>query len=160
MRDLGERVRLIHELRELRGAEELPHRGHDWLGVDEIVRHGRRHLLVDAHLFLDGALHADETDAELVLEQLTHRTDAPVTEVVDVVDVADVLREPEQVLDDREEIARLEQALIERALEPSLVLSFSRPTREKSYFWRLKNMPWKRLRELSSVGGSPGRSRR
>ena len=43
---------------------------------------------------------------------------------------------------------------------PSLVLSLSRPTREKSYFCALRNMPSNRLREESSVGGSPGRMRR
>ena len=43
---------------------------------------------------------------------------------------------------------------------PSLVLSFSRPTREKSYFCGLRNMPSNRLREDSRVGGSPGRMRR
>jgi hypothetical protein len=57
--DLGERVGLIHELRELRGAEELADRGHDRLRVDEVVRHGRRHLLIHRHFFLDGAFHAD-----------------------------------------------------------------------------------------------------
>ena len=99
VRDLRERVGLIHELRELRGAEELADRGHDRLGVDEVVRHGRRHLLVDGHLFLDGALHADEADAELVLHQLADGADAAVAEVIDVVDHADVLAQLEQVAD-------------------------------------------------------------
>ena len=43
---------------------------------------------------------------------------------------------------------------------PSLVLSLSRPTREKSYFCALRNIPSKRFREESRVGGSPGRIRR
>jgi len=42
---------------------------------------------------------------------------------------------------------------------PSFVLSFSRPTREKSYFCGFRNIPSKRLREDSRVGGSPGRIR-
>ncbi len=45
-------------------------------------------------------------------------------------------------------------------LRPSLVLSLSRPTREKSYFCGFRNIPSKRLREESRVGGSPGRMRR
>src|SRR5262249_43269169 len=65
--DLRQRVRLIHELRQLRGSEELANGGHHRLGVDQVVRHGRRHFLVHAHLFLDGAFHADQPDAELVL---------------------------------------------------------------------------------------------
>ena len=45
-------------------------------------------------------------------------------------------------------------------LRPSLVFSLSRPTREKSYFCGLRNMPSNRFREESRVGGSPGRMRR
>ena len=43
---------------------------------------------------------------------------------------------------------------------PNFVFNFNRPTREKSYFWALKNMFSNSVRELSSVGGSPGRIRR
>jgi hypothetical protein len=54
----------------------------------------------------------------------------------------------------------VQDLLVERRVQPSLVFSFSRPTREKSYFCGLKNMFSKSDRELSSVGGSPGRRRR
>src|SRR5262249_53348704 len=37
--DLRQRIGLVHELRQLRGAEELAHRGRCWLGVDQILRH-------------------------------------------------------------------------------------------------------------------------
>src|ERR1700677_4633214 len=99
VRDLRQWVGLVHELRELRGAEELTNRGHDWLGVDEVVRHRGRHLLVDRHLFLDGALHADKADTELVLHQLTDGANAAVAKVIDVVDGADVFAQLEQVAD-------------------------------------------------------------
>ena len=113
VRDLRERVGLVHELRELRGTEELADRGHDRLGVDEVVRHRRRHLLVDAHLFLDGALHADEADAELVLHQLADSAHAAVAEVIDVVDDADVLAQLEQVADGPVEVLGRQRALVE-----------------------------------------------
>ena len=67
VRDFGERVRLIHELRQLRRTKEFADRSHDRLGVDQVMRHRCRHFLVHAHLFLDGALHADQANAELVL---------------------------------------------------------------------------------------------
>ena len=92
VRDLGERVGLVHELRQLRRPEELANRGHDRLRVDQVVRHGGRHFLVDRHLLLDGALHADQADAELVLEELADRADAAVAEVIDVVHVRRVRR--------------------------------------------------------------------
>ncbi len=113
VRDLRQRVGLVHELRELRRTEELADRGHDRLGVDEVVRHGRRHLLIHAHLFLDGALHADEADAELVLHQLADRANAAVAKVIDVIDVADVLAQLEQVTDGAVEVLRRQRALVE-----------------------------------------------
>src|SRR5439155_980685 len=83
VRDLRQRVGLVHELRELRRPEELANRGHHRLRVDEVVRHRRRHFLVDRHLLLDGALHPDQPDAELVLEELAHGADAAVAPVID-----------------------------------------------------------------------------
>src|SRR5579864_8694263 len=113
VRDLGERVGLIHELRQLGRSEKLADRGHHRLGVDQVVRHRRRHFLVHAHLLFDGAFHADQADAELVLHQLADRAHAPVAEVIDVVDRADVLTQLQQVRDGCVEIVRIEGALVE-----------------------------------------------
>ena len=66
------------------------------------------------HLFLDGALHADQADAELVFQQLAHRADAAVAEVIDVVHRADALAQLQQVLDGVVEVFRIERALVER----------------------------------------------
>src|SRR6185436_16250694 len=120
VRDFGQRIRLIHELRELRGTEELLDRRDDGLGVDQVVRHGRVDVLMDRHLLFDGALHAHEADAELVLEQLADCTDAAVTEVVDVIDAADVLAQAEQVVDDDVEIFRRHGLLRDRRLKVEL----------------------------------------
>src|SRR5690606_16562519 len=81
------RVGLVHELRELAGAEELAHRGRRRLGVDQVMRHHG----VDvhrAHALADRTLHAQQADAVLVLHQLADRPDAAVAEMVDVVDLA------------------------------------------------------------------------
>ena len=164
VRDLRQRVGLVHELRQLRRSEELADRGHHRLGVHQVVRHRRRHFLVHAHLFLDGAFHADQADAELVLQQLAYRAHAAVAEVIDVVHRADVLAQLQQVLDGarRNHPApacgcrgwwRLRDS-------NSLMLNFRRPTREKSYFRESKNIPWNSDVAVSSVGGSPGRSLR
>ena len=120
VRDLGERVGLVHELRELRRPEELANRGHDRLRVDQVVRHRRRHFLVDRHLFLDRALHADQADAELVLQELADRADAAVAQVIDVVHVLRVLPQLELVLDDLVEVLRVQDLLVERRVQPEL----------------------------------------
>ncbi len=118
--DFTQRVGLVHELAELRRAEELADCRHNRLGVHQVVRHGRGHFLVHAHLFLDGALHADQADAELIFEQLAHRANAAVAEMVDVVDDADVFPQLEQILDRGNEIRRIQRAVIQRRVQAHL----------------------------------------
>ena len=119
VRDLRQRVGLVHELRKLARPEELADGGHHRLGVHQVVRHGRGHFLVDRHLFLDGALHAHQADAELVFQQLAHRAHAAVAQVIDVVHRADAPAQLQQVLDGGAEIFRIERALVERRWRPS-----------------------------------------
>ena len=120
VRDLGERVGLVHELRQLRRPEELANRGHDRLRVDQVVRHGGRHFLVDRHLLLDRALHADEADAELVLEQFADRPHAAVAKVIDVVHVGGIPPQLQLVLDDLVEVLRVQDLLVERRVQLEL----------------------------------------
>src|SRR4029453_16427267 len=69
---------------ELAAAEELLHRCHDRADVDEGVR--RRLVdLLDRHALADDALHAEQADAERVLDQLAVGADPAVAEMVDVV---------------------------------------------------------------------------
>ena len=84
------------------------------------MRHRGRHFLVDRHLFLDRALHADQTDTELVLEELADGTDAAVAQVIDVVHVLRVLPQLQLVLDDLVEVLRVQDLLVERRVHPEL----------------------------------------
>ncbi len=103
VRHFGQRVGLIHELRKLRRAEEFAHRGDRGLRVDQVVRHHRRH--VDRrHALLDRALHAEQADAILVLEQFADRTHAAVAEIVDIVDLALAVLQVHQFLDHGEDV--------------------------------------------------------
>ena len=108
--DLGERVGLVHELRQLRGAEELAHRRGRGLRVDQVLRHDgvdldRRHAL------LDRPLHAQEADAILILHQFADRAHPPVAEMVDVVDLAAAVAQVHQRLDHREDVVLAQRAL-------------------------------------------------
>ena len=87
VRDFRQRVVLVHELRQLRGAEELLDRGGHRLGVDQFLR-GQAFALGERQALLDGALDADQADAEHVLGHFADRTHAAVAQVVDVVDGA------------------------------------------------------------------------
>ena len=107
--DLGERIGLVHELRELRGAEELAHRRRRRLGVDEVLRH--HGVDVDrAHALLDGALHAQQADAVLVLHQLADRAHPAVAEMVDVVDLALAVAQVDEGLDHAEDVLLAQHA--------------------------------------------------
>ena len=82
--EAGQRVGLVHELAELRGAEELLDRGDDGTDVDQGLRRDRLDVL-GGHALAHDPLHARQADAHLVLDELAHRAHPAVAEVVDVV---------------------------------------------------------------------------
>ena len=95
--DLGERVVLVHELRQLAGTEELFHCRSHWLGIDQVLRHqafafGHRQTLFDRTLY------THQTNAELVLGHFAYATNTTVTQVVDVVDDAFTITDVDQSL--------------------------------------------------------------
>ena len=101
--ELGERVRLIHELAQLRAAEELLHRGNHWAHVDERARCCLV-VFLNGHALLDHALHAQEANTEGVLDQLTVCAHAAVAKMVGDVAMRAALVGDDEVADDRGEI--------------------------------------------------------
>jgi hypothetical protein len=85
--NLRQRVCLVHELRQLRGTEELAHRSRRRFCIDQVVRHDGVDL-DRAHALADRPLHAQQSDAILVFHQLADRADPAVAEMIDVVDLA------------------------------------------------------------------------
>ena len=84
MRNLGQRIGLVHELRQSVGAEEGVDDRRNGLGVDQV--YGREGLVVtDIHTFADGTCHTRQTDTELVVELLADGTYATVAQVVNVI---------------------------------------------------------------------------
>ena len=83
----GQRVGLVHELRELRRAEELLERRDHRADVDDRLRRDGVDVL-GAHPLADDALHPVEADAEGLLDELADRAQAPVAEVLVLVEVA------------------------------------------------------------------------
>ena len=129
-----ERVRLLHELRQLRGAEELLQRGHDGTDVDDRLRRDRVDVL-GRHPLADDALHAVETDPERLLDQLAGGAQAAVAEVLVLVELgarsgggraryasaaksfessghAEHVRQRDELLDEREDVLRREDAAV------------------------------------------------
>ena len=93
MREARKRVRLVHELRELRRAEELLEGGHDGTDVDQRGRHDGVWVLRRQAL-LDDPLHARQTDAEGVLHKLAHRAQAAIAEMLVLVELVRDLLAP------------------------------------------------------------------
>ena len=103
VRDFRQRIVLVHELRELRGAEEFLHRGRHRLRVDHLLRHDR-FALGDGQALLDGALDAHQTDAEGVFRHFTDAAHAAIAEVIDVVHMAVAVADVDQGLHDLDDV--------------------------------------------------------
>ena len=122
VREPGERVRLVHELRQLRGAEELLQRRHHGPDVDDRLRRDRVHVL-RGHPLADDALHPVEPDAERLLDQLADGAQPAVAEVLVLVELAAdrLAREHDRVGGvvlrlrvDAEQVGQLDELLDER----------------------------------------------
>ena len=105
------------------------------------MRHGGGHLLVHRHLFLDGALHANQADAELVFEQFANGAHAAVSQVVDVVHGADVLAQLQQVTDGRDEVAGIERARLQRRFQAQLDIELQPPDLAEIVFPGIEKHP-------------------
>ncbi len=103
VRHLGQRVSLVHELRQRIGAEIGVDDRRDGLGVDEVD--GGEHLVVThVHALADGARHTCQPHSELVVELLSYGADAAVGEVVDIIDLCLGVDEGYEVLDDADDV--------------------------------------------------------
>src|SRR5262249_15532251 len=66
------------------------------------------------------ALHPDQTDPELILEELAHGADAAIAQVIDVVHVRRIAAQLQEVLDHLVEVLRVQDFLVERRIEAEL----------------------------------------
>src|SRR6185437_9169963 len=101
--DLRQRIVLVHELRQLRGTEELLHRGRDRLRVDHLLGHDG-FALGDGQALLDGALDAHQPDAEGILRHLADAAHAAIAQVIDVIHMAVAVADVDQGLHDLDDV--------------------------------------------------------
>ena len=80
----GQRVRLVHKLRQRVRTEERVDDARNGFGVNQISR-SEHFVVTHIHAFADGAAHTCQTDGELIGKLFTHRTHTAVGQVVDVV---------------------------------------------------------------------------
>ena len=117
-------------------------------------------VLVDRHALLDRALHADQADAELVLEQLAHGAHAAVAQVVDVVEPA----EPRFSLMRYRTTARMSSwsmtRLLEGLVQLELDVDLEAADLGQVVLAGVEEQAVEQVLADSWVGGSPGRRRR
>ena len=87
VRNLRQRVVLVHKLRQLAGAEELFHCRRNRFGVDHVLRHQGIQIAQRQTLF-HRTLNTHQANAELVFRHFAYGTDTTVAEVVDIIDFA------------------------------------------------------------------------
>ena len=85
MSKLRNGVRLVHELRQLRRTEELLNCAGHGAYIYKILRRGRLGIVLNLHTLADDSFKTRDTDAELILQKLSHASDAAVSEVIDIV---------------------------------------------------------------------------
>src|SRR5690242_5279329 len=105
MGELGERIDLIHELRQLAASEEIADDSGKRFRIDELLRRHRFDTLIEErHALFDEAFGAGQADAALVGEQFAHRTDAAAAEMVNIVEAAFALFEAEEIFRRHDEV--------------------------------------------------------
>ncbi len=99
VRNLRQRVVLVHKLRQLAGTKELFHCGGNRLGVDHILRHQGIQIAQRQTLF-HRTLYTHQANAELVFRHFADGTDTTVAEVVDIIHFAFTVTDIDELLHD------------------------------------------------------------
>ena len=150
VRQLGEWVGLVHELRELRTAKEIAHDGGKRLRVDQLLRSHAFDVHVEqGHALFDQTLCAGKTDAALVGKKFTDRTNAARTKVVNIVDDTVAFFQLEDVTDGREEILGDHDPLIGIHLDAELLVDLVTAHASEVVFLRIEEQT---LEQSASVG--------
>ena len=103
MGQLGQRINLIHKLRELAAAKEAVYSSRDRLDANHRCRH---HLLgfLAGHSLAGHTFHPEKAGTQLCLKLLTHRPHTLVLQVVNVVNFALVSSQSDDVLQDSQQV--------------------------------------------------------
>ncbi len=98
MSQLSQRIGLIHELGQLAAPEKLLDGGGNRTDIDQCLRSDHIHIL-NRHPFLYNPLHSGQSNAELVLKQLSDRAKPPVPEMIDIIHMSDPIRQMQIIAD-------------------------------------------------------------
>ena len=103
VRQFGQGIVLVHELRQLAAAKKFLDGRHHGADIDQGLRRNAIHIL-DGHTFPDDAFHPGQADAELVLQQFADAADATVAQMVDVILFAVAVHNVQQVAEGGQDV--------------------------------------------------------
>src|ERR1041385_917879 len=142
VRQLRERVRLVHELRELRAAEEIADHGAEGFRIDQFLwRHAVDVDVEQRHALFHETLRARETDAALISEQLAHSADATAAEMIDVIQRAFTATQIDQVLVCANETLVRDDPLAEIHVDPEFLVDLVTTNATEIVFLRIEKEP-------------------
>ena len=130
---LGQRVVLVHELRQLGGSEEFLDRGRHRTDVDQGLR-GDGLDVLGGHAVTHDTLHPTKTGTQLILDELADGAQTAVAEMVDVVGLDDdvvaslarehfgALVQGAHVVDRRDDVVDRQHLLVERQKQTELLV--------------------------------------
>src|ERR1700730_3417108 len=105
MRQFRQRIRLIHELRELRATEEITNHCAERLRIDQLLRRHAIDIDVEqSHALFDQTLRAGQANAALVRQKFTDRAHTTAAQVIDIIERAFTATQVDQVFDRGDEI--------------------------------------------------------
>ena len=89
---------MVHELRKLTAPKEIPDHSRKSFGIDELLwSHGIQPLIKESHPLFNQTLGSSEPHSALVGKQLTDRSYATASEMIDVVQSPLTFLETEQI---------------------------------------------------------------
>ena len=121
MRDLRQRIGLVHKLRQRVGPKEGIDHAADRLRINQINR-GEDLIVPHIHTLADRTGYASETDAKLLIELLADGADATIAQVVDIVDIGTTILQLHQIVDDGDDILIGQDLRLLRDIDIQLVI--------------------------------------
>ena len=158
MSDFGQRVGLVHELRQRICAEESIYHRRYGLRVDKVYRFENL-IVTHIHALADGARHTGKAHAELVVELLAYSAHATVAQVVDIIHIALRVYKLYKILDNGDNIFAREHLYIVGGVKPEFlvdsetahlaeVISFLREEKVLDNLARRRIVRWLRVAKL------------
>ena len=99
MCDLGQRVCLIHKLRQGVRPEKRVHNRRNRLGIDQVDR-SKDFIIAHIHAFTHRASHSRQPYAELIIQLLTNCAHTTITQVINIINYSLGVDQLNQVFDD------------------------------------------------------------